>query len=595
MSSVATRKVVNSLSPARRVPDMRGAAKQASVAVNPIRLPYKQLQRSNKSTTKPRTKLAASRQNLPTANGLTSRTRPSASATRVPQLHARSRADYKQNGAGAFSKTKIPRPTVVVLKEARIRQSMEFWVRSVSVVRTPKAKLTSHSADQVAVSQDCEDKTPKNGPIEADSEILQLVKRNEANGAGIDDSSLLFNDKSFDECVDADQQTTTTNPIGRELASMKRLGLGLRIHRLPWFVGLAHCPQYKGEGVTMPHVRPRRGLAVKEQGKELRTITAPSNPPKDGVKTTLLPSRPATKGTTLGNVVKVTKPASSAPAKSDKAATTTKPQGHGKRHLPATTPPRASRRCSANIRTTPLSRRQKPVAQPKATGNHKPRPSVGRHLGTKQSATPSTDKKPLDRGAHAVKPALKPTARPSSPATIKKQVAFAEGPIKPRFFSAKDTVKQSASPDTLPSRYEWVPLVGLLHSRPTSVGSKTSKMFQSDKAGSLTLKRRFLLRFASVQAYEAKRREEALARGEQPGLGQLDYGNAAIKIALQASGVVEADDIGILQDLSGVGRCGLVATGRRRMANPVWVFGSFKEPTILDIVKDDISNTHRDN
>lgn len=41
MSSIATRKVVHSLSPARHVPDMRGAAKQDSVAVNPIRLPYK--------------------------------------------------------------------------------------------------------------------------------------------------------------------------------------------------------------------------------------------------------------------------------------------------------------------------------------------------------------------------------------------------------------------------------------------------------------------------------------------------------------------------------------------------------------------------
>lgn len=191
--------------------------------------------------------------------------------------------------------------------------------------------------------------------------------------------------------------------------------------------------------------------------------------------------------------------------------------------------------------------------------------------------TPSTDKKPLGRGPHAVKSALKPTACPSSPATVKKQVAFVSGPIKPRF-SAKDTVKQSASPDALPSRYEWAPLVGLLHSRPTSVGSKTSQILQGDKAGSLTLKRRFLTRLASVQAYEANRREEAIARGEQLGLGQLDYGNAVIKIALQASGVVEADDIGILQDLSGVGRCGLLATGRRQMANPVWFFGAFKKP-----------------
>ncbi|EUC48538.1 hypothetical protein COCMIDRAFT_87185 [Bipolaris oryzae ATCC 44560] len=539
MSSVATRKVVNSLSPAFRVPDMRGTAKQASVAVKPIRLPYKQLHRSTKSTTKPRTTLAASRQNLPAVNGLTSRTRPSASATRVPQLHARSRADYKQNGAGAFSKTKIPRPTVVASKEPWVRQSMEFWGRSVSVVHTPKAKLTSPPADQVAVAQDCEDKTTEQGPIEVDSELLQLVERNEAEDAGIDDSSLLFNDKSFDESVGADQQTTTLNLIGRELVSMKRLGLGLRIHRSPWFVGLAHCPQYTGEGVSMPRVRPRKESVVEEQGQ-------------------------ATKGTTRGNVAKVTKPASSAPAKSDKAAMITKPQGQGKRQPPTT--------------TTPLAHRQKAVPKPKAAGNLKTRPIAGRILGTKKSATTSTDKKSLGRGPHAGKPALKPTACLSSPATVKKQVCFVSGPIKPRFFSAKDTVKQSASPDALPSRYEWAPLVGLLHSRPTSVGFKTSQIFQSDKAGILTLRNRFLARFASVQAYEVKRREEALARGEQPGLGQLDYGNAVIRIALQAKGVVEADHIGILQDLSGVGRCGLVATGRRRMANPVWVFGSFQEP-----------------
>lgn len=136
-----------------------------------------------------------------------------------------------------------------------------------SVVRTPKAKLTSLPVDQVAVAQDCEDETTEQGPIEVDSEILQPVERNEAEDSGTDDSSLLFNDKSFDESVDADQQTSTLNLIGRELISMKRLGLGLRIHRSPWFVGFAHCPQYKGEGVSMPRVHPRKEFTVEEQGQ----------------------------------------------------------------------------------------------------------------------------------------------------------------------------------------------------------------------------------------------------------------------------------------------------------------------------------------
>lgn len=94
----------------------------------------------------------------------------------------------------------------------------------------------------------------------------------------------------------------------------------------------------------------------------------------------------------------------------------------------------------------------------------------------------------------------------------------------------------------------------------------------------MTIKRRFLNRYASVQRYGARRREEALARSERPALGQLEYGNADFKIALQASSIITADDVGMMQDLSAIGKAGKLLGGDRVMLTPVLVFGTFKEP-----------------
>jgi hypothetical protein len=58
-------------------------------------------------------------------------------------------------------------------------------------------------------------------------------------------------------------------------------------------------------------------------------------------------------------------------------------------------------------------------------------------------------------------------------------------------------------------------------------------------------------------------------------MGQLEYGNADFKIAMQASGIITADDIGMLQDLSTIGKAGKLMGGSQAMATPVLVFGTF--------------------
>jgi hypothetical protein len=105
--------------------------------------------------------------------------------------------------------------------------------------------------------------------IELGISVLHTDEPDATKDSEFDNTSLMFNDESFDESVGSDQQISVLNLIGRELVGMRRLGLGLRAIRQPWFVGLARCPQYTGDSVSMLRVRPRRKKVVKkqEQGK----------------------------------------------------------------------------------------------------------------------------------------------------------------------------------------------------------------------------------------------------------------------------------------------------------------------------------------
>jgi hypothetical protein len=79
---------------------------------------------------------------------------------------------------------------------------------------------------------------------------------NEPADNDMDDTSLMFNDNSFDESISPDQQSSAFNIFGRKMVSMKRLGMGLRTNK-DWFVGLSQCPDYTGESVGLQRVRSR--------------------------------------------------------------------------------------------------------------------------------------------------------------------------------------------------------------------------------------------------------------------------------------------------------------------------------------------------
>jgi hypothetical protein len=160
-----------------------------------------------------------------------------------------------------------------------------------------------------------------------------------------------------------------------------------------------------------------------------------------------------------------------------------------------------------------------------------------------------------------------------------KHVCFVEGPVKPRFYNVRDAVKHTATVvDGSRESFCWEPMTGVVQSQLSSQGKGTTQLFEGTAHGALTLKRRFLNRYASVQQYETRRRQEASARGEQPTLGQLEYGNADFKIALQPSVVITAHDIGMLQDLSAIGKAGKVLGSYQSILAPVLIFVMFKEP-----------------
>jgi len=182
---------------------------------------------------------------------------------------------------------------------------------------------------------------------------------------------------------------------------------------------------------------------------------------------------------------------------------------------------------------------------------------------------------------------LKSALRQPGSKTNKKRTQFLDGSIKTRFYSQDNPVSQSVVDATNSElELEWEPLQGLLHSYPSSQGHGTRQLFEFNDLGKFTLKRRFLQRYVSVKAYEARRRLDILSLGEEPGLGQLEYGNEDFKIALQASKMIESHDIGILQDLSAIGKAGKLFGNRRQMAMPVVVFGSFHEPFEPTVIPD---------
>lgn len=236
------------------------------------------------------------------------------------------------------------------------------------------------------------------------------------------------------------------------------------------------------------------------------------------------------------------------------------------------------------------------VAAPRSKATTKPQPSKTKTVpaSTLKGEHSKMAKATTTCPAPVVKGTLKSALRQPGSKTAKKRTQFLDAPIETRFYSLDDIVSQSVvDANNSEMEVDWEPLQGFLHSSPSSQGHGTRQLFEFNDLGKFTLKRRFLQRYVSVQAYEARRRQDMLSAGEQPGLGQLEYGNEDFKIALQASKMITSQDIGILKDLSEVGKAGKFFGNRRHMKIPVVVFGSFHEPFEPAVIPDKMVKAYK--
>lgn len=169
--------------------------------------------------------------------------------------------------------------------------------------------------------------------------------------------------------------------------------------------------------------------------------------------------------------------------------------------------------------------------------------------------------------------AKSPEGAAAAQAKVRKAVQFLDGPIKPRFYDRTEPVKTKSLSSQPIVKHTWVALKGTLPCRGTPKARGFGTIFRAAGPRTVAVRPKVLMRFKSVQEYEKRRREEALARDEHPSLGQLEYGNADFKIALQVTGVITEDDIGVAKPLAELSGC-LVGLQPRTM---LW-FGGFQDP-----------------
>ncbi|KAH7397451.1 hypothetical protein BKA66DRAFT_605970 [Pyrenochaeta sp. MPI-SDFR-AT-0127] len=154
-----------------------------------------------------------------------------------------------------------------------------------------------------------------------------------------------------------------------------------------------------------------------------------------------------------------------------------------------------------------------------------------------------------------------------------KRVRFIEKSVIQRYYERNAPANEL----WLDDNDDWTPLK-LDEEYPGSPQAKGSTMFELSGSDTVTLKQRVLSRFKSVQEYEKRRKLDAVARDEILGLGQLEYGNADFKIALQSTKLITAHDIGVFQNPSEIGMKGIPATTFNPDNGPLLVFGAFKVP-----------------
>jgi hypothetical protein len=155
----------------------------------------------------------------------------------------------------------------------------------------------------------------------------------------------------------------------------------------------------------------------------------------------------------------------------------------------------------------------------------------------------------------------------------RKSVRFNEEQVKPLLFHREAFAKDLKSP-LVKAEDGWVPLKLDTPYAGTAQATGFNTMFAQMSLHTIGLKRRVLARFKAVQEYEERRKQDALKAGTTPDLGQLEYGNADFKLALQPSKVITANDIGSFVDPS---ELGIPARTYNPLNGPLLHFGGFED------------------
>ncbi|KAH7074173.1 hypothetical protein FB567DRAFT_191176 [Paraphoma chrysanthemicola] len=163
------------------------------------------------------------------------------------------------------------------------------------------------------------------------------------------------------------------------------------------------------------------------------------------------------------------------------------------------------------------------------------------------------------------------------PRPVKKALRFSENNVKSVLFDRDAPATDLNKP--LSAEDGWTPLKMATSYAGGSQSVGFESMFETTKEKNIRLKRRVLHRFKAVQEFEQRRKVEAmayLANDECAPLGQLEYGNADFKISLQVKKVITAHDIGMFKDASEIGR-GIPMSVYNPFNRPLLHFGGFQD------------------
>ncbi|KAL6709854.1 hypothetical protein ACN47E_000639 [Coniothyrium glycines] len=472
----------------------------------------------------------------------TRRTARSSSATRstvaeaVRQVHGR-----RQSAILRRLPTMIVRPTQRPSKNASVPV----------VISSEDSGKVSETATDANVAHDS-----PTGYLSEPDEMDEVVPQDD------DDSSLLLNDYSFDEMISPQMQSTALQLMGRNLTSRQRLINGRWDPQRPWLSGFARCPTYSGNTIQKPRVRPARTSSAQPVKQVQR------HPYHRPVKVSVVSKLPY-----------LVWPLNTQMIKKDSATGNT-------RHPPSAIPfPKgifeSSRAYIASLPPTEPFKADMHVACKPNRGDKEKEDSF------KESLSPVVCK--VGNGSETLQSHDKIVQQPSSIETstvvassdltakdASKHVRFAEDAVDLIYFAGEDTVAQTCcTHDEDGQSLEWSPISAHRKCTRESASKGMAHIFEYTVNGP-TMRRQFLQRYASVQRAEQQRKEESVAMGKHQELGQLDYGNTDYRIALQASGVITADDIGIRQDPSAIGTYGIPKSTYDPANGPLVVFGAFK-------------------